>query len=313
MITTPMDVLKEFPIRKTKAQKQSFRDAACAYAQSLGYPVVMEKCSRNAQNIVIGDPKTAKFLVTAHYDTPASIGLPNFLTPCNLLVYLLYQLLVVGFFFVVAIGAGVAIGLLVDSADAAGFSAMAVYWALLLLMLFGPANKSNANDNTSGVVSVLEIARTLPENLRKTTCFILFDLEEAGLVGSASYRKQHKQEIQNQLVLNMDCVGDGDHLIFFPTSKTRKNAAQMSAVRKLCGRFGDKEISLREKGFYTYPSDQRNFPCGFGIAAFHKSRLVGYYCDKIHTKRDTILEETNVNLLRAALTTLISDAACENA
>ena len=30
--------------------------------------------------------------------------------------------------------------------------------------------------------------------------------------------------------------------------------------------------------------------------------------NRIHTSRDTILEETNVNILRAALTTLVADS-----
>ena len=58
------------------------------------------------------------------------------------------------------------------------------YFAMLLLMMFGPANRHNSNDNTSGVITVLEIMSTLPENLRDKVCFVLFDLEEAGLTVS---------------------------------------------------------------------------------------------------------------------------------
>ena len=106
-------------------------------------------------------------------------------------------------------------------------------------------------------------------------------------------------------MLNLDCVGDGDHIIFFPTKKAKKKEKLMQQIQHLGGWFGSKHIQLKSKGFYTYPSDQRNFPLGFGIAAFHKAKFVGYYCDKIHTNKDTVLEQTNVNLLRAALTTLI--------
>ena len=35
-----------------------------------------------------------------------------------------------------------------------------MYWVMLLLMMVGPANKHNANDNTSGVVTVLETMRS---------------------------------------------------------------------------------------------------------------------------------------------------------
>ena len=37
MIETPMDVFTAFPVRKTKHQKQAFRDAVQAYAASMGY------------------------------------------------------------------------------------------------------------------------------------------------------------------------------------------------------------------------------------------------------------------------------------
>ncbi len=36
-----------------------------------------------------------------------------------------------------------------------------------------------------------------------------------------------------------------------------------------------------------------------------------YYMSRIHTSKDTILEETNINLLRAALTTYISHTEVE--
>ena len=57
MIVNPMDVLKQFPIRKNKKQKQAFRDAVQSYAQSLGYNVTVEKGSAGAQNVIIGSPE----------------------------------------------------------------------------------------------------------------------------------------------------------------------------------------------------------------------------------------------------------------
>lgn len=305
MLNEPMDILKAHPIRKNKAQKEAFRADVQAYVKELGYDCHLETGSFGAQNIVIGDPKTAKYLVTAHYDTPASIGLPNVLTPCNLLTYILWQFLIVGAFVVAAIAAGILVSLLSNNVDLGRLAALVIYWAVLLGLMFGPANKNNANDNTSGVVTALEIARTMPHMHRDKVCFVLFDLEEAGLIGSASYRKAHKAESENQIILNLDCVGDGDHIIFFPTKKAKQNEKLMQEIHRLGGWFDKKHISLKKDGFYTYPSDQKHFPMGVGIAAFHKKKGIGYYVAKIHTKKDTVLEITNVNLLRAALTTLI--------
>ena len=182
-----------------------------------------------------------------------------------------------------------------------------LFWVCLAMMLFGPANKSNSNDNTSGVVTVLEMMRSFPETQRNKVCFVLFDLEEAGLIGSASYRKAHKQASENQLVLNLDCVGDGDHILMIPTKKLKKDSGRMDGLRRICGDVGEKEIVLREKGFSVYPSDQKNFPLGVGICALRKG-VVGLYMGRIHTRRDTILELTNVNILRSALTSLITRA-----
>ncbi len=309
MLTQPRDVLSVFPIRKTKNQKQAFRRDLQSYATELGYECRIEKEKSGANNVVFGDPENAQFLITAHYDTPAALPVPNLITPCNLFTFLLYQFAVVGGFLVIAFLAGGVVGYLSKNAQLAVFIAMTVYWAMLVLTLFGPANQNNANDNTSGVVTVLEIAKTLPENLRRKVCFVLFDLEEAGLVGSSSYRKTHKTATEKQIILNLDCVGDGDDLVFFPTKKLCKDKKKVADLCRCVGRWGKKSIRVCNKGFRTYPSDQKNFPFGVGIAAFRRTKKGILYCARIHTRKDIILEETNVNILRAALTTYITQTS----
>ena len=66
-----------------------------------------------------------------------------------------------------------------------------------------------------------------------------------------------------------------------------------------------------EKGFAIYPSDQKHFPYGVGIAAFRRKKGIGLYVDRIHTWRDTILEEENVDYLRDALLKLAETSAAE--
>ena len=309
MIVNPMDVLKQFPIRKNKKQKQVFRDAVESYAESLGYPVTIEKRRFSASNVVIGNPETAKYLITAHYDTPAALPVPNLITPCNLFTFILYQFVIVGLFVIAAIIPGVLVGVLLNDPELAKLFSLTLYWVLLVMMLVGPANKSNANDNTSGVVTVLETAGSLPAELREQVCFVLFDLEEAGLIGSASYASAHKKQIKEQIVLNCDCVGDGDELMLFPNKKTKQDAPQMDALRSICGEGEGKSLALREKGFAYYPSDQKNFSFGVGIAAFRRSKWAGLYCSRIHTKKDTVLDEKNVSFLRDKLIQLIASAA----
>lgn len=302
MLNAPMDVLKLFPVRKTKVQKEAFRASVRDYAEKLGYPCQEEAGSFGCKNLILGDPEKAKFLVTAHYDTCARMPIPNFITPCNIWLYLAYQLLLVAGLGVISIGAGVLAGLILGDGWV-GLAISAAYWLLLALMILGPANPNNANDNTSGVVTLLEIARTVPENQRHKVCFVLFDFEEAGLIGSASYRKAHPNSAR-QLILNLDCVGDGDHLRMFPTKALKKDRKKLTSLYKACGYFGTKDLLVQEKGMYLYPSDQSHFPYGVGICALRKRKKT-LYLSRIHTKKDTILDETNVNILRAALTTFI--------
>ncbi len=309
MLTEPMDVLRRFEVRKNKKQKQAFRDGVTAYARQLGYPVQVEKGSMGAKNVVIGNPAAAEYLITAHYDTPARMILPNFLTPCNLLTFLGYQILMTLVMMMPSAIVGYLVNLLTDNFALAYLVWYGLFLATLVLMLAGPANPHTANDNTSGVVTLLEIARSLPEVHRNKVCFLLFDLEEKGLKGSAAYRKAHKAVTENQILLNLDCVGDGDHILLMPTKKLRKDAAFISRLKYLGGWFGKKQILTIDKGFCVYSSDHKNFPLAVGIGAFHKRKGTGFVLDKIHTKHDTNLEITNVNLLRAALTTLISGDA----
>ncbi len=321
MIEKPMDVLQHYQVRKSKKQKTAFLTDATAYAASLRYPVKTERGSFGSRNLVIGDPEKAEFLITAHYDTCAWLPLPNFITPFHVVLYMLYQF---GIYLVCAIAA-TAVVMLISSVRwlatepagtllslLGGIASEWYYWGFVGLWLFamfsmfGPANRRTANDNTSGVVTVLEIMATLPENLRQKVCFVLFDLEEAGLLGSSAYRKAHKAATNRQTVINLDCVGEGDEIFLIPGKQVRKDEALMDKLSALDGTWGRKSLKLHEKGFVFYPSDQASFPKGVAVAAFCRNRWVGSYLSRIHTHRDTVLDYTNVNILRAALISLLA-------
>lgn len=309
MIQNPMDILNLFPVRKSKMQKQAFRDAVQSYATELGYECCAEKGSMGSQNVVIGNPDTAKYLVTAHYDTCARMPFPNIVTPTNFLTYLVYQLIVVGVYLAVSFAVGAAVGYVMQDSAIGWLAGLIVYYVLVILMMVGPANRNNANDNTSGVVTVLETAKNLPKEYRDRVCFVLFDLEEAGLVGSSSYFKKHKKQAKEQLVLNLDCVGDGDEILLLPGKKVKMDKALMASLRSMNGNWGGKSIALHEKGYCFYPSDQSNFPLGVAIGAFHRKKWIGPYYSRIHTHRDTILEEENVMILCRQMIQFISGTA----
>lgn len=295
-------VLERYEIRKSKRQKEAFRTWLCAELERMGYaPSVEGKYSRN---VVAGDPNTAKLLLTAHYDTCAVLPFPNFITPRNLVVYLLYQLLICVPVFAVAIGLEVGAILLWErfaGTDCPMWLAMgAMYTGLLFIlwwMLDGPANKHTANDNTSGVLTLLEIAAALPVERRAQVCLVFFDNEEKGLLGSQKFVAMHKAAKKDALVLNFDCVSDGDYIQLYPDKRVKKDAETMAALEAAFQNRGEKAVEV-VRGFGFYPSDNKAFCRGVGICALKKKPLIGYYMDRIHTGRDTVLEEENILLLR---------------
>lgn len=302
MLNAPMDILNHHPIRKSNEQKEAFRADVQSYLKELGYECSLEPCGKDGQNIVFGSPESADYLITAHYDTPATIGIPNVCTPCNALRSRLQFF--ISFF--LSFGFSFGSGLLIKAGHVIpGILLILPIIAFLYLVRNGKPNVNNANDNTSGVVTLLEIARTLQPSHRSKVGFVLFDLEEKGLKGSTAYRKAHKEATERQIILNLDCVGDGDHILLMPNQKVRKNEKLIARLKYLGGWFGNKQILTIDKGFCRYNSDHKNFPLAVGIGAFQKKKGKTYTLDKIHTKQDTNLDIINVNLLRAALTTLI--------
>ncbi len=305
MIQNPMDVLTAYPVRKSKKQKQAFREDVLQYAQSLGYEGKVEKGSFGSHNVIFGDPQKAKYLLTAHYDTCTRLPFPNLITPCNFWTFMGYQLFIVILMFAFVFAVSFLTQLIFRNSELSWWAGYMALWVDILFMYLGPANRHNANDNTSGVVTVLQTVADLAVEDRENVAFILFDLEEAGLLGSSSYQSQHKKETKNQIILNLDCVGDGDEILLFPTAKLKKDKEKLAILRPLCGCVGDKAISIREKGFSAYPSDQRNFPYGVGIAALRRNRFGTLYCSRIHTNKDTVLDEKNVTILSEKLVKLL--------
>ena len=301
-------LLADFQIRKTQQQKASFRAWLCDELGRAGYaPQVETGGLLNSSNVVAGDPVKAQVLLAAHYDTCAVLPFPNFITPRNFLVYLLFQLLICALFLLIAIATEVAVLLAFDPPLWGALLAIyAVLGFCIWWMLSGKANKHTANDNTSGVAALLETALALPEELRGKVCFVFFDNEEKGLLGSAAFAGRHPAAKREALVLNFDCVGDGDFLQFFPRKAVKGEEETLRRLEVAFTGRGEKTVEI-VRSFGFYPSDQAVFRRGVGVCALKKKPLIGYYMGRIHTNRDTVLEEENVLLLRDGVVRLLRD------
>lgn len=302
MLPQSMKIMEAFQVRKSKKQKEAFRAWLCGELEAAGCAPKVEE-GFAAKNVVAGDPDTAKVIFSAHYDTCAVLPIPNFITPRNMFFYICYQLLlVIPLFLVVAVVEGILLALTVELHSPVLLPLMPVTSIALCIffvwwIIDGPANRHTANDNTSGVVTLLETALFMPEADRGKVCFVFFDNEEKGMLGSLSFTRAHRRAKKGALNINFDCVSDGDFIQFFPGRALKKDPAVLEQIEAAFTGRGGKTTEV-VRGFGFYPSDNASFKRGVGVCALKHKKIVGYYMNRIHTNRDTVFEEENIELLR---------------
>ncbi len=290
------EILEKYQIRKSKKQKEEFIEFLRAHFPQL----TVEKGGFGGnRNIVIGDVSTAKTVFGAHYDTCAVMPLPNFIMPKNVLISFLYSFLLVIPMLIITFLVTFFFALATDMPELSSTVGLAVYFLMFFLMLMGPANKHTVNDNTSGVITLVELLSSMSTEELESCAFVFFDNEEKGLLGSAFFAKKHKKEMKNKVLINFDCVSDGDHIMVIPSKKAYPAYAEKlsTAFKQFEGK--GKTVLVEKPDWVYYPSDQGNFKQSVGVAAFKKCKL-GLYMDRIHTPKDTVMEEENIELIVSA-------------
>lgn len=293
---TPLSekIFADWQVRKTKKQKTAF----IQFMQSQIPGLKVEKGGFGGnRNLVLGDVASAKVIFGAHYDTCARMFFPNFLTPKNILLYIGYSLLICLPFFIIAPVFGMLASKLTDNFLLIWSGTFLPTMALLLLVFMGgKPNPNTANDNTSGVITLCELMAAMTAEELAQTAFVFFDNEENGLLGSYYFSKLHKKDgLKEKLMLNYDCVSDGDHMLFVLNKAAQKQYWQALAEAFPSGE--GKTVYLEKSSNTLYPSDQANFPVSVGIAAMNKKKGVGLYMARIHTIRDTVFQQENIRFL----------------
>ncbi len=168
-------------------------------------------------------------------------------------------------------------------------SYLLLYFSSFYLLTRAFENKHNANDNTSGVATIFEIIKKRND---KKVAFLLFDNEEKGLLGSKAFNKKYANILKDKLVINLDCVGNGNHFLFI----VKKNAYAHKLYEKL------NFVCKPYKGFYF---EFIKFECGIGLSAYEKRKNGMLITGKIHTKNDTVINEKNIEALSEKLVKFI--------
>lgn len=293
MTDLSLEILRDWQVRKSKAQKLRFIE--WMQSRLLGLRVE-EGGTPRCRNLVLGDLERADVVFSAHYDTCARLPFPNFITPQNLLIYLLYQLLLALPFLVLGFGGGLLLALAgVYPPLGMMLGMLLMLAAMLYVFILGPANPHTVNDNTSGVVTLCELIGSLSEEELSRCAFVFFDHEESGLLGSAFFASKHKKAMKDKLLINFDCVSDGDHLLFVQSGRAKKRCG--AALEEAFPSSAEKVSHIVGPLGAFYPSDQANFPLGVGVAAMNKAPVLGLYMSRIHTAKDTVCDERNFAFL----------------
>lgn len=298
-------ILKNYQIRKSNQEKTNFIEYLKNRLSQSGYDperdiIVEEKWKGvfRTRNIVVGDPEKAKVLLTAHYDTCALLPFPNLMAPTSPLLFILYQLFVVAAIILVAVIPTAIVGLFCKDPVIIYYVFELSLILFLIQIMFGFKNKHTANDNTSGVITVTRFLENLPAEHRDKVCVVYFDNEEKGMFGSMQFAEKHKEAAKNTLMINLDCVGDGETIVSMAKAKAQKDELYPLLVEVLeqNGTHFDGQVQCKKMKPMMFPSDQSNFQKGVGVCALNKSPL-GMYCARIHTPLDTKCREENVRFL----------------
>ena len=293
---------EKYPIRRSKEQKEGF--IKYVKEEVSGYNVDVETLEKEHNNILIGDVEKAKVIFTAHYDTPATSLVPNLMLPKNKVLGLIYA-----FSYPILLAfASLGIAYLIYWMFKLPYAVFAVMYIVLYLGSFYLLtrcfpNKNNYNDNTSGVASILSI---IEENKSDNVAFILFDNEEKGLLGSKAYQKNHKELMKDKLVINLDCVGNGNNFIVIYKGKTMENPLFKVLKNSIISNSNYNVEFINSKKALGN-SDHKSFDLGIGVVATKKSKRGIYYTPRIHTNKDTEVNSNNIYFISNKITDFIKE------
>ncbi len=299
------EILKKYEIRKSNKEKTAFIEYIKQRLESAGYDAEQDvkidtkgKGILKSRNIVVGDPETSKVVLGAHYDTCSVLPFPNFMSPVSVPLFVISQVaitvLIFAFVFIVTF---VAV-LLTNNNINAGLFYFVFLYIFLFYMLIGYRNKHTANDNTSGVITITRILEKLPVEDRDKVCVVYFDNEEKGLLGSDFFKSKYKKVMDNKVLINFDCVGDGKNIVVLAKEKTKSDDIYQLFVEALSQTAFQKDVELKTEKLRTlmFGSDQMHLKKGVGVCALRNSP-VGMYVARIHTPFDTKCREENISCL----------------
>ena len=148
-----------------------------------------------------------------------------------------------------------------------------------------------AEDPASGLIAALEIARTMriyADRLKRSVRFILFGVEELGLIGAHAYVDGHPEDIEKtRFMFNLDSAGRRTRKGLIVYGSDSRDYFQTMGQRMTGDLLVDGDVfPLREPEHLSsdhYPFVASGVPCGFIGDPYIRS-AGGFY----HTAHDTV-------------------------
>ena len=261
---------RDFPLRRREKEKMEFRTWLVHTFKELGYAPRLESgesalaAGGSVTNVVVGDIDKAKIVLAAHYDTGVREILPPLICPTRPLTFLLYQAL----FPLLLVAGSFLLSLAVTFPLNLPGMMLPLFLLLLAVALFypkyGPDEKNNRNANTSGVVTLLEVAKTLTPRYRSEVCFLFLDGGTQTGKGAKRLRRAYPR-LKEKPVFVVDCVGEGDELLVLGRRPARRHQWEFRQRRK-------EDLLFEDGRADHFPVGQQSFPAQHSCVRLQEGR-----------------------------------------
>ena len=182
-------------------------------------------------------------------------------------------------------------------------------FVISIVLVFFP-NRNNFDDNTSGIIALLQLAKKCKENGLDNVKFLFVDNEELGLFGSRAHRRDlRKRQLitPNSKIISIDCVGAGRIPLIIRNSKSHYE----ETFRK---EFLNNYEICKSIRLILPVSDNYSFRKygALNISFVNKAVIPnGYTIPKIHTSRDSSIDLNQIEKLTDVLADIVDKNSIE--
>ena len=296
-----MEKILEIQRRFFRKEKNKFLDAVEEKLTEYGYEFERKKFGFFIKSVNLETKSTQpEYLFIAHYDTGTILPfwlswLMSFFGINNQLLMLIPLFLFIGLLSALS------------SIHIAFYIIFLLFYISLLTILI--PNRKNFDDNTSGVIALLSLAKKCKEHGIEHVKFLFVDNEEFGLFGSRAHRKYLRKRsliTPNTKVISIDCVGNGKFPLIVRNSKSNYEEIFYKAFQENYEFCKSIRMILPCSDNYSF----RKYGA-LNISFVNKAVMPGgYTISKIHSSKDNFIDINQIEKLTDVLADIIHINNC---